>query len=138
MHQGFNLAGTSVNFKQRDSLVSDFRTSKSEGQSNFVNPGVFIVGYGADADITPKLKAFMNVNYIWTVDTEVTEQVLFTNHASNDIGLDCSLGFQWRPFLTENVILTAGHRVSRPGTRIQRYLPGEYAAGAGISGAARG
>ncbi|PYK29426.1 MAG: hypothetical protein DME57_10355, partial [Verrucomicrobia bacterium] len=26
-HQGFNLAGTSVNFKQRDSLVIDFRTS---------------------------------------------------------------------------------------------------------------
>ena len=43
----------------------------------------------------------MNVNYIWTVETEVTKQVLFTNHASNDIGLDCSLGFQWRPFLTE-------------------------------------
>ena len=57
-HQGFNLAGTSVNFKQRDSLVLDFRTSKAEGQSNFVNPGAFIVGYGLDADITPKLKAF--------------------------------------------------------------------------------
>ena len=28
VHQGFNLAGTSVNFKQRDSLVPDFRTSK--------------------------------------------------------------------------------------------------------------
>src|SRR5207237_357237 len=27
-HQGFNLAGTAVNFKQRDSLVIDFRTSK--------------------------------------------------------------------------------------------------------------
>ena len=48
-HQGFNLGGTSVNFKQRDSLAIDFRTSKSEGQSNFVNPGVFIaylVGFG--------------------------------------------------------------------------------------------
>src|SRR6266480_4724437 len=60
VHQGFNLAGTSVNFKQRDSLVPDFRTSKSEGQSNFVNPGVFIAGLGSDMDLTPKLKAFMN------------------------------------------------------------------------------
>ena len=59
-HQGFNLGGTAVNFKQRDSLVVDFRTSKSEGQSNFVNPGVFIVGYGLDADITPKLRGFMS------------------------------------------------------------------------------
>lgn len=107
-HQGFNLGGTAVNFKQRDSLVVDFRTSKSEGQSNFVNPGVFIVGYGLDADITPKLRGFMNVNYIRTVDTATTELVLFTNRASNDFGLDCSAGFQWRPLLTENIIVTAG------------------------------
>jgi len=115
VHQGFNLGGTSVNFKQRDSLVPDFRTSKSEGQSNFVNPGAIIVGYGLDADVTPKLKGFMNVNYIWTADTAVTEQVLFTNHASNDLGLDCSLGFQWRPLLTENIILTAGAGFLVPG-----------------------
>jgi hypothetical protein len=107
-HQGFNLAGTSVNFKQRDSLVIDFRTSKAEGQSNFVNPGAFIAGYGLDADITTKLKAFMNVNYIRTVETATTELVLFTNHASNDFGLDCSLGFQWRPLLTDNVVFSAG------------------------------
>ena len=107
-HQGFNLGGTSVNFKQRDSLVVDFRTSKSEGQSNFVNPGAFIVGYGLDADITPKLRGFMNVNYIRTIDTATTELVLFTNKASNDFALDCSAGFEWRPLLTENIILTAG------------------------------
>ncbi|HEX8076402.1 MAG TPA: hypothetical protein VF511_01200, partial [Chthoniobacterales bacterium] len=70
VHQGFNLGGTSVNFKQRDSLVIDLRTSKSEGQSNFVNPGTIILGYGTDADITPKLKAFVNVNYIWMAETE--------------------------------------------------------------------
>jgi hypothetical protein len=107
-HQGFNLGGTSVNFKQPDSLVVDFRTSKTEGQSNFVNPGVFIVGYGLDADITPKLRGVMNVNYVRTIDTATTELVLFTNHASNDFGLDFSAGFQWRPLLTENVIVTAG------------------------------
>jgi hypothetical protein len=115
VHQGFNLAGTSVNFKQRDSLVIDFRSSKTEGQSNFVNPGAAIIGYGADADVTPKLKAFLNVNYIWTVTTEPTRQVLFTNHASNEIGLDASLGIQWRPLLTDNVILTAGIGFLVPG-----------------------
>ena len=115
VHQGFNLAGTSVNFKQRDSLVPNFRSSKIEGQSNFVNPGVFIVGYGLDADVMPKLKVFTNVNYIWTVTTEVTKQVLFTNHASNAIGLDCSLGLQWRPLLTDNVIVSAGVGFLVPG-----------------------
>ena len=107
-HQGFNLGGTAVNFKQRDSLVIDFRTSKTEGQANFVNPGAFIIGYGLDADITPKLKGFINVNYIRTISTAPTEQVLFTNHSSNDFALDCSAGFEWRPLLTENIIVTAG------------------------------
>jgi len=107
-HQGFNLGGTAVNFKQRDSLVIDFRTSKTEGQANFVNPGAFIIGYGLDADITPKLKGFINVNYIRTVTTAPTELVLFTNHSSNDFALDCSAGFEWRPLLTENIIITAG------------------------------
>ena len=115
VHQGFNLAGTSVNFKQPDSLVPDFRTSKTEGQSNVVNPGAVIVGYGLDADVTPKLKGFMNVNYVWTADTAVTEQVLFTNHASNNLGLDCSLGFQWRPLLIENIIVSAGAGFFVPG-----------------------
>ena len=115
VHQGFNLAGTAVNFKQRDSLVPDFRTSKTEGQANFVNPGVFIVGYGFDADVTPKLKAFVNVNHIQTIHTQVTQQVLFTNNANNDIGWDFSLGTQWRPLLTDNVIVTAGVGFLVPG-----------------------
>src|SRR2546423_515669 len=50
-HQGFNLARTAGKFKQRDSLVIDFRTSKSEGQANFVNPGALLFGYGFDAHI---------------------------------------------------------------------------------------
>jgi hypothetical protein len=115
VHQGFNLGGTSVNLKQRDSLVIDLRTSKSEGQSNFVNPGAIIVGYGTDADITPKLKAFMNVNYIWMAETESIQQVLLTNHTNNNIGLDCSLGFQYRPLLTNNIIFSAGAGFLVPG-----------------------
>jgi hypothetical protein len=115
VHQGFNLGGTSVNFKQRDSLVIDLRTSKSEGQSNFVNPGTIILGYGNDADITPKLKAFLNVNYIWMAETETIRQVLMTNRTSNEIGLDCSIGFQYRPLLTNNIIITAGAGFLIPG-----------------------
>ncbi len=116
VHQGFNLAGTAVNFKQRDSLVPDFRSSKGEGQSNFVNPGAIIVGYGADVDVTPKVKAFANVNYVWTATTEPTRRVLFTNHASTDIGLDVSIGVQMRPLLTDNVIVSMGLGVLLPGS----------------------
>jgi hypothetical protein len=115
VHQGFNLAGTLVNFKQRDSLIPNFRSSKTEGQANFVNPGAVIIGYGADAEVAPKLKAFANLNYIWMVTTEPTRQVLFTNNASHEVGLDVSLGIQWRPLLTDNIIVSAGFGAFLPG-----------------------
>ena len=115
VRQGFNLAGTAVNFKQRDSLVIDFRSSKIEGQANFVNPGAIVAGFGLDLEVTPKLKAFVNTNYIWTATTEPTKRVLFTNHASNEIGFDASIGFQLRPLLTDNIIFTAGVGFLVPG-----------------------
>ena len=115
VHQGFNLSGTAVNLKQRDSLVPDLRTSKTEGQSNFVNPGVFIAGLGTDIDVTPKLKAFANVNYIWLAETKPIEYALQTNRVRNDLGLDTSLGIKFRPLLTDNVILSMGVGVFFPG-----------------------
>lgn len=115
-HQGFNLAGTSVSLKQRDSLVPDLRTSKTEGQSNFVNPGAFIVGLGTDADITPKLKGFLNVNYIWLAETDSVRLALLSNHVSNALGLDASFGFKYRPLLTDNIIISAGVGFFFPGT----------------------
>jgi hypothetical protein len=107
-HQGFNLAGTSVNLKDRDSLVMDLRSDKSEGQANFVNPGAAILGIGTDADLTPKLRLFANVNYIWIPATEPIKLALQTNRSDNQLGLDCSIGFKFRPLLTDNIIISAG------------------------------
>jgi len=114
-HQGFNLAGTAVDLKERDSLVLDLRSSKSEGQANFVNPGVAILGIGANADLTPKIRAFCNVNYIWIPATEVIKLALQTNKADNQLGLDCSIGFKYRPLLTDNIIISAGVGFFFPG-----------------------
>jgi hypothetical protein len=107
-HQGFNLAGTGVDLKERDSLVMDLRSSKSEGQANFVNPGAAILGIGADMDITPKLRFFTNVNYIWIPADETIKVALQTNRGDNQLGLDCSCGFKFRPLLTDNIIISAG------------------------------
>ncbi len=107
-HQGFNLGGTAVDLKERDSLVLDLRSSKSEGQANFVNPGVAILGIGSDADITPKIRAFANINYIWIPATETIKAALQTNRSDNQLGLDCSIGFKYRPLLTDNIIISAG------------------------------
>ena len=114
-HEGINLGGTGVGLKQRDSLVPNLRTSKTEGQSSFVNPGAIILGVGTDIDVTPKLKAFANVNYIWLAATEPVKLALQTNKARNDLGLDASFGFKYRPLLTDNIILSAGMGFFVPG-----------------------
>ncbi len=113
--QGIDLAGTSVALKQPDSLLPDLRTSKTEGQANFVNPGLFLVGVGTDVDVTPKLRGFLNVNYLWFAETDPIKTALLTDKIDNEIGLDCSVGVKYRPLLTDNVVVLAGIGVLVPG-----------------------
>lgn len=113
--QGFNLGGTLVNLKTPNSLVPDLRTSKTEGQANFVNPGVFIFGIGAEFDLTPKLRTFLNANYILFAQTDAIKTALLTDKAAHEVGWDLSLGFQYRPLLTDNIIISAGLGVLLPG-----------------------
>ncbi len=115
VHQGFNLAGTAVNLKQRNSLVPTLRTSKSEGQSNFVNPGLFLFGLGTEMDLTPKLRSFINVNYLRFAETDTLKTALLTDKIDHEIGLDCSIGFQYRPLLTDNIIISTGFGALVPG-----------------------
>lgn len=113
--QGFGLAGSSVLTKPANSLLLDLRTSKTEGQANFVNPGTLIVGVGLDADLTPRLKAQCNLNYIRFVDTAAIRSILLTNHADEELGYDLSLGFTYRPTLTQNIVINAGFGAFLPG-----------------------
>lgn len=113
--QGFNLGSTSVNLKQRNSLVPDLRTSKTQGQANFVNPGVFIFGLGAEIEVTPKLRSFINANYIRLAQTDPIKTALLTDKVANEIGWDLSIGFQYRPLLTDNIIISAGFGALIPG-----------------------
>jgi len=113
--QGFVFGDTSVNFKQDNSLLLDLRTSKTEGQANFVNPGVFIYGIGNEMTLAPTLKLFLNANYIRMADTETPNFVLHTNNISPSVGWDLSGGIQYRPLLTDNIILSAGLGALIPG-----------------------
>ncbi|MBM3877440.1 MAG: hypothetical protein FJ386_12060 [Verrucomicrobia bacterium] len=115
VRQGFNLAGSAVSLKQRSSLVPNLRTSKTQGQANFVNPGVFIYGLGLEAEITPKLRGFFNANYIQLAEPDPIQTVLLTDKIGREMGFDLSLGFVYRPLLTENIILTTGFGSLIPG-----------------------
>jgi hypothetical protein len=115
VHQGFNFGGTAVGLKQRNSLVPNLRTSKGEGQANFVNPGVFIYSIGADIDTTPKLKTFLNANYIRFAETDSLKTALLTDKVRAEVGFDLSIGWQYRPLLTDNIIVSGGFGTLIPG-----------------------
>jgi hypothetical protein len=115
LRQGFNLGGTVVNFKQRSSLIPNLRTSKTQGQANFVNPGLYLWGLGVEIDVTPKLKSFINVNYIRMAESDPVRTALLVDKVDRELGWDFSLGFQYRPMLTDNVILSAGFGAFLPG-----------------------
>lgn len=114
VRQGFNLAGTAVALKQRNSLVPNLRTSKTEGQANFVNPGVLLLGLGTEIEVTPKLRTFINANYVHLMETDPIKTALLTDKVSNELGWDLSFGVQYRPLLTDNVIVSAGFGVFLP------------------------
>jgi hypothetical protein len=103
-----NIPLFGVNLVNRFSLIPDLRASKIQGQSNFVNPGLQLVNFGVDFDLTPKLKMINNYNLLWFDKTNSLETFLFQGNISRFIGADLSLGLEYRPLLSNNVIMTFG------------------------------
>src|SRR6516162_5731405 len=52
--EGLRLLGSGVLLTAPCSLIPSLRSSKEEGQANFVNPGLFLTNAGAEFAITPK------------------------------------------------------------------------------------
>ena len=111
--QAIRLFG--VNLTNRDSLLADLRSSKIQGQSNFVNPGLILLNFGIDLELTPKLRMINNLNLLWFDETAVLEQFVFQGNIHHFIGVDPSIGFEYRPFLNNNVIVTLGVSALLPG-----------------------
>ena len=113
--EGIRLTGSGVALTTPNSLLPSLRSSKEEGQANFVNPGIFLYNAGMDIEVTPKLRSFINVNLLRFDRTEPLQLLLFQGPIRHNIGVDYSLGFQYRPPLTENIILTGGASALSPG-----------------------
>jgi hypothetical protein len=115
IRQPIRLTGSGIGLKQRVSLLPDLRTSKEQGQANFVNPGLMVFNLGVDVDVTPKLKVIANASYLRFVNGSSMELLLQDNAIDEDIGTDLSIGFTYRPFLNQNVIISGAAACLLPG-----------------------
>ena len=106
--QGIRLVSTDVGLVQGNSLLPTLRSSKTEGQANFVNPGIFIANAGFDAELTQTIKTIFNANYLRFHRTESLEYILLQPRVRHDIGYDLSLGVVYRPLLINNITFTFG------------------------------
>jgi hypothetical protein len=113
--EGIRLLGSGILLTTPGSLIPSLRASKEEGQANFVNPGIFLANAGADFEITPKLRGFANFNFLRFERTEPLEFLLFQSPIHHTIGEDFGLGVEYRPPLTENIVLTGGASALQPG-----------------------
>ncbi|MBZ5663741.1 MAG: carboxypeptidase-like regulatory domain-containing protein [Acidobacteriia bacterium] len=113
--EGIRLTATGVALVNPMSLLPDLRSSKEEGQANFVNPGIYVFNLGADFDVTPKLRAFVNSNYLRFDRTEPLELLLFQRPIRHSIGTDFGAGFEYRPPLSENIVVRGGASALVPG-----------------------
>ncbi|HYL68700.1 MAG TPA: carboxypeptidase-like regulatory domain-containing protein [Candidatus Limnocylindria bacterium] len=113
--EGIRLTGAGVTLTPPNSLLPSLRSNKDEGQANFVNPGIFLANAGANFDLTPKLRSFVNVNYLRFERTEPLELLLFQSPIHHTIGVDSSIGVRYRPPLTENISITGGAAALVPG-----------------------
>lgn len=112
--QGLQLTGAPVPLSGRFSLLPNLRSSKIEGQPNFVNPGILVSNAGFEIEVTPKVRAFLNFNYLRFAETESLELVLQQADIDPNIGIDYGFGLQYRPFLIDNVIFVVSAAALTP------------------------
>ncbi|MGZ8851136.1 MAG: hypothetical protein ACXW3E_12535, partial [Thermoanaerobaculia bacterium] len=112
---GIRLPPTGVALVERGSLYTSLRSSKDEGQPNYVNPGLQLATIGLDVDITPRLKSIFTANYIRLDAPQPIETILFQGGIRKELGIDVSAGLRYRPFLNQNFVIVGGAAGFKPG-----------------------
>ena len=69
------IGGGGIALAGRNGILPSLRSSKEQGQSNFINPGIMLFGIGADLDLLPELRFSLNLNHLRFDKTEVLERV---------------------------------------------------------------
>ncbi len=123
--ESIRLTGTGVALNPGDSFLPDLRASKDEGQSNFVNPGIYLYNAGADAKLTQTIKLVGNVSFLQFARTQSLVFLQQQAGIRRTIGTDASLGVIYRPLLSDNIVITAGTAVLQPGRGLRDIYTGQ-------------
>ncbi len=113
IRQSLRLFGVGLN--QRLSVYPDLRSNKIQGEANFVNPGLFFLTAGVDAELMQELRTSLNFSYLAFDTTATLEPFANQNDISSDIGFEITLLAQYRPLLTQNVQFFLGLSALFPG-----------------------
>ena len=114
------IGGGGVALSGRNGVLASLRSSKTQGQANFSNPGLLLAGAGADFDLTPQLRAIGNVSYQRFGDTTVLGVLRNQAPPDREIGWDISGALQWRPFMTQNIVVSASAAALLPGRGLKQ------------------
>jgi len=119
--EAIRLTGSGVALTSGLSLLPSLRSAnlKELSHSQYVNPGIWIYNAGTDIELTPKLRTIINVNYLRFDRTEPLEALLFQAPIRHGIGVDYSFGFQYRPPLSDNLVILVGASSLQPGRGFQ-------------------
>ncbi|MFO0041467.1 MAG: hypothetical protein ACK55W_05925, partial [Pseudomonadota bacterium] len=113
------VGGGLVTLSQRNGMIPNLRPSKEQGQSNFENPGLKLIGIGGYFDITPLHRVSFNLNELWFDDTTTLEVARNQSPIDDRIGTDASVAWIWRPFMTQNIVLRLSGAALFPGDGIK-------------------
>ncbi len=113
------IFGGGVAISGRNGMLPSLRTSKDQGQSNFVNPGLGMIGIGADWDVLPQLRLSANASWLTFMETDVLEKLRNQGRVRSEIGWDLSAAANYRPFFSQNIILRLSGAVLLPGAGLR-------------------
>jgi hypothetical protein len=119
IHQRLPLVVGAIDLKQRDSLFPSLRSTADTGESNFTNPGLELLGVGADLDLAPSLRVSFDVDRLMFDRTATLRAIQGGAAVSRNIGTDASVDAIYRPFISQNVIgrLSVGKLFPDPAAR---------------------
>lgn len=110
------IGGGGVALNTPNGVLADLRSSKTEGQSNFINPGLWLAGIGADFDILPELRLSTNFNYLRFATTAPLDFLRHQANIPDSLGYDLSTALTYRPLFSQNIILRLSGSVLLPGS----------------------